>query len=184
MGEKSASNILKSINDSVNVPYVRVLFALGIRHVGETVAKTLAREFPSIDVLISADTERLTSTREIGPKIAGSIINYFEDEENRLIISRLKAFGLRFSDNIPLRISGGKLEGTTIVISGVFRKHSREEYKQLIEKLGGKTVDSISGNTTYILAGENMGPSKKMKAKELMIPLKSEEEFLELIGEI
>ena len=183
MGEKSASNILKSIDDSVNVPYARVLFALGIRHVGETVAKTLAREFPSIEELMSAGNERLTSTREIGPKIAGSIINYFEDEENRLIISRLKFFGLKFSENAAIKASGGKLEGKIIVISGVFNRHSRDEYKQIIENLGGKNSSSISGNTSFILAGENMGPSKKEKAKELGVSLMDEENFLKLIGE-
>lgn len=183
MGEKSASNILKSISDSVKVPYARVLFALGIRHVGETVAKTLAREFPSIEELMSADIERLTSTREIGPKIAGSIMNYFEDEENKLIISRLISFGLKFSETIPIKASGGKLKGKIIVISGVFNRHSRDEYKEIIESMGGKNSSSISGNTSFILAGDNMGPSKKERAEELGVPLMDELDFLKLIGE-
>jgi DNA ligase (NAD+) len=183
MGEKSASNILKSINDSVNVPYPRVLFALGIRHVGETVAKTLAREFPSIDDLMAADNERLTSVRDIGPKIAASIINYFEDEENRIIVNRLRSFGLKFKADREITDSGGILADKSIVISGVFERYSRDEYKEMIEKLGGKNSTSISGSTSFILAGENMGPSKKEKAEELGIPLLSEKDFLKLIGE-
>jgi DNA ligase (NAD+) len=183
MGEKSASNIIKSIRDSVNVPYPRVLFSLGIRHVGETVAKTLVQEFPSIDELISADTDTLTSVREIGPKIAGSIKSYFEDNENKSIISRLKAYGLRFSESRQHEPSGGILDGKVIVISGVFQRHSRDEYKDMIENSGGKYSSSISGNTSFILAGDNMGPSKKEKAVELGIPLMSEEDFLKLTGE-
>jgi DNA ligase (NAD+) len=183
MGEKSASNILKSISDSVEVPYPRVLFALGIRHVGETVAKTLAREFPSIDELMSAGEERLTSVRDIGPKIAASIINYFEDEENRQIINRLRSFGLKFVSDAEKTSQGGVLQDKIIVISGVFERHSRDEYKEMIEKLGGKNSSSISGNTSFILAGENMGPSKKEKAVELGVPLMNEKDFLKLIGE-
>jgi len=183
MGEKSASNILKSISDTVNVPYPRVLYALGIRHVGETVAKTLARQFNSIDELMAADKETLTLVRDIGPKIASSIINYFEDEENRQIITRLRSFGLKFSGEKEKIESGGILENKIIVISGVFEKHSREEYKEIIEKLGGKNSTSISGNTTFILAGENMGPSKKEKADELGVPLMNEKDFLKLTGE-
>jgi DNA ligase (NAD+) len=183
MGEKSASNILKSISDTVNVPYSRVLFALGIRHVGETVAKTLAREFLSIDDLMAAGIDRLTSVRDIGPKIASSIISYFEDEENRLIINRLRSFGLKFASDGETIDKGGLLADKSIVISGIFEKHSRDEYKEIIEKLGGKNSTSISGSTSFILAGENMGPSKKEKADELGIPLMNEKDFLKLIGE-
>jgi len=183
MGEKSAANILASIRESVNTPYNRVLFALGIRHVGETVAKTLAGEFPSLDELMEADIEKLTSVREIGPKIAASICAYFNDEDNRIVISRLKGYGLRFQGEPKQKSEGGVLEGKSIVISGVFEKHSRDEYKELIEKLGGKNASSISKSTSFVLAGENMGPSKRDKAVELGVELMSEKDFLKLIGE-
>jgi DNA ligase (NAD+) len=183
LGEKSAANIIKSINDSLNVPYQRVLFALGIRHVGETVAKTLAKEFRSVDELIAADLEQLTNVDEIGPKIAGSIITYFADEENKDIIRRLKSFGIKFSGETTGNVVSNKLDGKTIIISGVFRKHSRDEYKEIIEKNGGKNSSSISGSTSFILAGENMGPAKKEKAIEFGVDIISEKEFLKLIGE-
>ena len=183
MGEKSAANILASISESVNTPYHRVLFALGIRHVGETVAKTLAGEFPSLDELMEADIEKLTSVREIGPKIAASICAYFNDEDNRIVISRLKGYGLRFQGEPKQKSEGGVLEGKSIVISGVFEKHSRDEYKEIIEKLGGKNASSISKSTSFVLAGENMGPSKRDKAVELGVELMSEKDFLKLIGE-
>ncbi|HEX2974785.1 MAG TPA: NAD-dependent DNA ligase LigA [Bacteroidales bacterium] len=185
MGDKSASNIINSIKTSVEVPYQRVLYALGIRHVGETVAKTLAKNFVNIDELINADMERITSIREIGPKIASSIIQYFRDEENLQMINRLKAAGVKLS--APVREAAGTkgtaLAGRNIVISGVFQKHNRDEYKELIENNGGKNSSSISGSTSFILAGENMGPSKKEKADELGIPLINEAEFLKMIGE-
>jgi len=184
MGEKSAGNIIRSIKDSVNVPYHRVLFALGIRHVGETVARTLALRFPSIDDLISATGENLTMVREIGPRIAASIVNYFSDSENLEIIRRLKEAGIRLSGEAEKEKStGASLTGKVIVISGIFNRHSRDEYKEIIEKNGGKYSSSISGNTSFILAGEKMGPSKREKAAELGIPLLSEEEFLKIIGE-
>lgn len=183
LGEKSALNIIKSINKSVETPYHRVLFAIGIRHVGETVAKTLAKEFSSIDEIINADPERLTSVREIGPKIAASIRSYFSDQGNIDIINRLKIKGIRFSEEKAEVKKGALLEGKTIVISGVFVKHSRDEYKELIEINGGKNVTSVSGNTSFILAGENMGQSKKEKADELGVPLVSEMDFLKIIGE-
>ena len=184
MGEKSASNIIKSIADSVKVPYQRVLFALGIRHVGETVAKTLAMEFSSIEELMAADIERLTNVKEIGPKIAASIRNYFEDPENCEIINRLRTYGLQFSGARSDRKRGGTLDGKTIVISGVFSKYSRDELKDMIEENGGKNSSSISGSTSFILAGENMGPAKKEKAASLGVPLMSESEFLILIGKV
>jgi DNA ligase (NAD+) len=182
LGEKSASNIIKSIKSSLTVPYSRVLFALGIRHVGETVAKTIAGKFRSIDGLIKADYEQLTSTYEIGPKIASSIISFFADEDNILIIKRLKSYGIKFIDEGKSTVSE-KLKGKSIVISGVFLKHTRDEFKEIIEKNGGKNSTSLSGNTSFILAGDDMGPSKKEKASELGIPLVSENEFLRLIGE-
>ena len=183
MGEKSAANIIKSINDSLKTPYHRVLYALGIRHVGETVAKTLAAEFQSVDELISADTESLTEVEDIGPKIASSIKDYFEDMGNMEIIKRLKSYGVIFTDKSKREKIKGKLKGQIIVISGVFKNYSREEYKEIIERHGGKNSSSISGNTAFILAGDNMGPAKKEKAIEHGISIMTEEEFLRLIGE-
>jgi DNA ligase (NAD+) len=183
MGEKSAANIINSINDSYKIPYHRVLFALGIRHVGETVAKTIAREFRNIDELIAADIEKLTNVREIGPKIAGSIIGYFLDSENIEIIRRLKSYGLNFEENSEPLVSTGNLSGKTIVISGVFSKHSREEYKEIIEKHGGKNSSAISASTSFVLAGDNMGPAKLEKASGLGIEIMDESAFLRLIGE-
>lgn len=183
MGEKSAANIMNSIRKSIDTPYQRVLFALGIRHVGETVAKTIASKFSSIDELINADEDQITGIYEIGPKIASSITTYFADKENIEIIQRLKAKGLKFSREIEDSKTGNSLEGKTIVISGIFSRHSRDEYKDIIERNGGKNSSSVSGNTSFILAGENMGQSKKDKAKDLGIKLMTEEEFLRIIGE-
>ena len=183
LGEKSASNILKSIKKSIDTPYQRVLFALGIRHVGETVAKTIASRFRTIDELINADLEQLTSVYEIGPKIAASIVAYFSDADNLEMIKRLKSTGIRFSNEIETSPAGNSLGGKIIVISGVFTKHSRDEYKEMIERNGGKNSASVSGKTSFILAGENMGKSKKEEAKKLKIILKSEDDFLKEIGE-
>jgi DNA ligase (NAD+) len=160
-----------------------VLFALGIRHVGETVAKTISARFKNIDDLIIANSDQLTSIYEIGPKIASSIIAYFSDKENLEIINRLKEAGIRFSDDKNSIMTGNSLTGKTIVISGVFTRHSRDEYKELIEKNGGKNSGSVSGNTSFILSGINMGLSKQEKAKELGVPLINEIEFLKIIGE-
>jgi DNA ligase (NAD+) len=182
MGEKSAANIINSIRKSVDTPYPRVLFALGIRHVGETVAKTIASRFRTIDELITARVEQLTNVYEIGPKIATSIVAYFSDEDNLEMIKRLKSAGISFSgrnENLP---SGNSLLGKSIVISGVFIEHNRDEYKDMIERNGGKNSTSVSGNTSFILAGENMGQSKKEKADALGVPLISESEFLKIIG--
>ena len=183
MGEKSASNILNSIKGSVNIPYYRVLYALGIRHVGETVAKTLASRFKSLDELVAADEETLTGVREIGPKIASSIISYFRDPENIEIIRRLKSTGIKLSSETNNAYTGNSLDGKVIVISGIFRMHTRDEYKDLIEKNGGKNSSSISGNTSFILAGDNMGPAKREKAEELGVQIINEAEFLKIIGE-
>ena len=183
MGEKSAMNIIKSIKNSISVPYSRVLYALGIRHVGETVAKTIAESYRSIDELMKATDDELTSIPEIGPKISSSIISFFADKDNILIINRLRSYGLKLSDEDKKISISDRLKGKSIVISGVFKEHSREEYKKIIEKNGGKNSTSLSGNTSFILAGEEMGPSKKEKASELGIPLLSESEFLKLIGE-
>jgi DNA ligase (NAD+) len=182
MGEKSANNIIRSIGKSVETPYHRVLFAIGIRHVGETVAKTLATRFRSIEDLMNADAEQLTAVSEIGPKIAESIVSYFSDADNKEMIRRLKEYGLRLSDTSSPVQQGDSLKGKTIVISGVFQSFSREEYKDLIEANGGKNSASVSRNTSFILAGDNMGQSKKEKADELGVPLISESEFLKIIG--
>ena len=183
MGEKSASNIIYSIKKSSETPYNRVLFALGIRHVGETVAKTIAERFRTIESLINATSGELTEVREIGPKIAASIVAYFSDKENLEIIERLRKAGIRLKNEAKIIIQGGKLEGKSIVISGVFQMHSREEYKDLIEINGGKNASSVSGNTSFILAGENMGQSKKERAMDLGVPLFNELEFLKMISE-
>ena len=183
MGAKSAGNIISSIKESINVPYHSVLYALGIRHVGETVAKTLASRFRSLDDLMSADDGVLTGVREIGPKIASSIISYFRDPENAVIINRLKVTGIKLEGGVKNKETGNVLNGKVVVISGVFTKHTRDEYKDIIEKNGGKNSSSISGNTSFILAGENMGPSKREKAAELGIQILNEAEFMKIIGE-
>jgi DNA ligase (NAD+) len=183
MGDKSVTNILNSIKKSSETPYHRVLFALGIRHVGETIAKTIASKFRTIDELINADPDQLTAVREIGPKIAASIINYFSDGENLEIIERLRKKGIRFKNEEEFIQKTSKLEGSTVVISGVFNRHSREEYKELIEKHGGKIASSVSSRTSFILAGDNMGQSKKEKAEELNISLLSEYELLAKLDE-
>lgn len=183
MGEKSAENIIKGIEASKEVPFERVLFALGIRFVGETVAKKIAKSFNDIDELENANLEKLINIDEIGEKIAQSILTYFANPLNRELIERLKSTGLQFYRREE-DLSGytDKLAGQSIVISGVFTHHSRDEYKELIEKNGGKNVGSISAKTSFILAGENMGPAKLEKAHKLGIKLMSEDEFLTLIS--
>ena len=184
MGEKSAENIIQGIERSKEVPYERVLFALGIRFVGETVAKKVAKAFRSIEALASANLDDLIHVDEIGEKIAGSIIQYFANEKNRILVERLRQSGLKLeADEEDLSGYSDKLKGMSIVISGVFARHSRDEYKALIEKHGGKNVGSISKKTSFILAGDNMGPSKLGKAQQLNIPIKDENEFLAMIEE-
>lgn len=183
MGEKSAENIIKGIKASKEVPFERVLFALGIRFVGETVAKKIAKSFNNIEELENADLEKLTSIDEIGEKIAQSILIYFSSPLNVSLIERLKSAGLQlYRKEEDLNEYTDKLAGQSIVISGVFTHHSRDEYKDLIEKNGGKNVGSISTKTSFILAGENMGPSKLEKAHKLGIKIISEDEFLALIS--
>ena len=184
MGEKSAENIVNGIEKSKQVPYERVLFALGIRFVGETVAKKVARAFPSIDKLESATLDDLVHVDEIGEKIAQSILRYFHDERNRTFVTRLREAGLQMETSEEDQ-SGrtDRLQGKSIVISGVFARHSRDDYKALIERHGGKNVGSISKKTSFILAGENMGPSKLEKAEKLNIPIINEDDFLAMIEE-
>ncbi len=184
MGEKSANNLLNSIEKSKQVPFERVLFALGIRFVGETVAKKLAAHFKSIDALQHATYEELLEVEEIGDKIAQSVIQFFSDPKNLEIIQRLKAAGIQMSlseENQSLK--GNELEGKSIVISGVFKLHSRDEYKKMIEEHGGKNVSSVSSKISFILAGDNMGPEKLKKAQQLGIPLIDESTFLAMINE-
>lgn len=184
MGEKSADNIIQGIARSKEVPYERVLFALGIRFVGETVAKKVAKAFRSIDALAAANLDALIHVDEIGLKIAQSIISYFADDKNRELVERLRNAGLKLeADEEDLSGHTDILQGKSIVISGVFSRHSRDEYKELIEKHGGKNVGSISKKTSFILAGDNMGPSKLEKARSLGIAIIDENEFLSMIGE-
>ena len=183
MGQKSADNIIQSIESSKQVPFERVLFALGIRFVGETVAKKIAKSFRNIEELERADLNTLTGIDEIGGKIAQSIVSYFQNPVNRNLIERLKAAGLQFSrSEEDLSRYTDKLAGQSIVISGVFSHHSRDEYKAMIERNGGKNSGSISGKTSFILAGENMGPSKLEKAQKLGIRIVDEDEFLAMLS--
>lgn len=182
MGDKSAENIISNIANSVFVPFERVLFALGIRFVGEVVAKNLARAFKSLDALENATYQDLISVDEIGGKIAQSVLEYFSDEKNRAIVDKIRAIGLQteIKDN---RTAGSQaLAGKTIVISGVFSLHSRDEYKEMIEANGGKNAGSISNKTSFVLAGESMGPAKKEKANQLGIPLINEDEFINMLN--
>ena len=181
-GERSARNLLESLDASKQVPFERVLFALGIRYVGESVAKRLAQAFRSIDALQAATFEQLVATEDIGERIAQSLVDYFAKEANLTLIRRLASYGLqmeRAEEESGARSE--KLKGQIIVISGTFAHHSRDEYKALIEQHGGKNSGSISGKTSFILAGENMGPAKMEKAAQLGIRLLNEDEFLKLL---
>ncbi len=179
---KSAQRIVNGIQKSKEVPFERVVFALGIRFVGETTARLLARHFKNIDALMSAGLEDLQEVEGVGEVMAKSIIGYFHDEENLRIVNRLRDYGLQMQlADDQLKPASDKLAGQSIVISGVFAHHSRDEYKLIIEQNGGKNVGSISSKTSFILAGENMGPSKLEKAQKLGIKIMSEDEFLEII---
>ena len=180
MGEKSATNIIKGIADSKGQAFERVLFALGIRFVGETVAKKLAFAFEDIDALSQADTEALIAVDEIGERIAESVIQYFKDPENQNIIDRLKAHGLIFKAE-KQEAKGDELAGKVIVISGVFEIHSRDDLKAMVEAHGGKIGSGVSAKTSFLLAGSGIGPSKLAKAESLGVPLLSETEFIALL---
>lgn len=180
--EKSAQKIVRSIADSVEVPFERVVFALGIRFVGEIAAKALARHFKSMDALASASLEDMLQINGIGMVIAESVIRYFANEANRDLVRRLREKGVRMElSDEELSSHSDKLSGQSIVVSGVFSLHSRDEYKAMIEQHGGKNVGSISSKTSFVLAGANMGPAKLEKAGKLGIPILSEEEFLKKI---
>lgn len=182
--ETSVNNILTGIRESKNIPFERVLFALGIRFVGEIAAKSLARYFGSMEKLSTATLEELTQVNGIGDVIAGSVIKYFADERNRNFVRRLTAYGLQMEiSQEQQEAKSDRLKDMSIVISGVFARHSRDEYKAMIEKHNGKNVGSISNKTSFILAGENMGPAKLEKAQKLGIKILNEEEFLQLVGE-
>ena len=183
MAQKSAENMIKGIEASKEIPFERVLFALGIRYVGETVAKKLAKHYKTIDALKNASEEELTTVDEIGERIAQSVVSFFASEENIETIERLKNYG------VQLEISAEKLanqtdtlNGKTFVVSGVFTKVSRDELKKLIEDNGGKVSSSISSKTNYVVAGDNMGPSKKTKAESLGVAIISEDDFLQMIS--
>ena len=180
LGEKSARNIIQSIDSSRSVPFHRVIFALGIRFVGETTAKYLASHFGSMDAVMQATQEELLEAEEVGDKIALSIMDYFADEQNRAIIERLRSAGLQFEAEQKV-LASQALEGMSIVISGSFELHSRDELKAMIEANGGKNLAAVSANTTYLLAGAKIGPAKLQKAQKLGIKIISEQEFLAMI---
>ena len=181
--QKSAQNIINAIAESRNVPFERVLFALGIPQIGETTARILARKFKTLDNLIAADLQTLTDVDGVGEVLAECIIRYFADEKNQQIIARLRSYGLKFEISEEQQAAQTtKLAGFSIVISGVFEHHSRDEYKQLIEQNGGKNVGSISKKTSFILAGSNMGPAKLEKAQKLGVRIINEDEFLSMIN--
>ena len=181
MADKSANNLLLGIQASKSIPFERVLFALGIRFVGETVAKKLAAALKNIDAIAAASFDELIAVDEIGDKIAVAVQQYFADERAQETISRLKAAGLQFEIEEAV-LDSNTLEGKTFVVSGVFSQFSRDEIKLLIEKNGGKNVGSISAKTSYVLAGENMGPAKLEKASSLGIPIISEADFVKMLG--
>lgn len=182
MAQKSAENLINGIEASKQIPFERVLYALGIRYVGETVAKKLVKHYKTIDAIKNASEEELVNVDEIGVKIAESVVAFFASEANNSIIERLKHFGVQLEISAEkLANQTNKLEGSTFVVSGVFTSVSRNELKKLIEDNGGKVSSSISSKTSYVVAGDNMGPSKKTKAESLNIPILSEEEFLSMI---
>ena len=183
MAEKSAQNMIDGIKKSREIPFEKVLFALGIRFVGETVAKKLARHFKSIDNLMTADFETLIAVDEIGDKIAESIIEFSNDLGNIQLIHRLKSYGVQLQiSEEDMANQTNKLQGKVFVVSGVFHQMSRNELKKAIEDNGGKVSSSISKKTNYLVAGDNMGPSKKTKAEDLNIAIISEQDFIEMIG--
>ncbi|MBS4061177.1 MAG: NAD-dependent DNA ligase LigA, partial [Bacteroidetes bacterium] len=180
--EKTTNNILTSIEASKAIPYPRLLFALGIRFVGETVAKKLTEAFPSVDLLMKADKEALIAVDEIGDRIAESVLSFFADPESHKLIERLKNHGLQLEIINSVTQLSNVLEGKSFVVSGVFSQFSRDEIKEIIEQHGGKNVGSISSKTSYVLAGDNMGPAKLEKATKLGVPIISETDFLQMLS--
>ena len=182
LGEKSAQNIVEAVQKSTEVPFERVLFALGIRYVGETVAKKLATAFGSMQALSVAKREELIAVDEIGERIADSLIEYFDDMRNMQLIERLQNFGVKMEGRVARAELSNRLEGLTIVISGTFEHHSRDEYKAMIEAHGGKNGSGVTSKTSLLLAGANMGPAKLEKAEKLGVKIVSEAEFLEMVN--
>ncbi|MDX1328531.1 MAG: helix-hairpin-helix domain-containing protein, partial [Arenibacter sp.] len=183
MAEKSAENLIKGVAESVQIPFERVLFALGIRFVGETVAKKLAKAYKSIDALQNATKEELMQVDEIGQRIAESVVDFFGNEINLEIISRLRAVGLQLEISEDLLLNQSDLlNGMTFVVSGVFENVSRNELKKLIEDNGGKVGSSISSKTSYLVAGDKMGPSKRTKAESVGVPIISESDFMAMLN--
>jgi DNA ligase (NAD+) len=181
MGKKSAENLMAAIEASKKVPFERVLYALGIRYVGDTVAKKLTRHFKTLDAIAAASEEELKQAPEVGDKIAESVHRYFRNEHHLRIIERLKKAGLRFSIDEHEFKKGNQLQGMTIVPTGTLKNYKRDEIKEVIEKHGGKAAGSVSSKTSFVLAGEDPGESKISKAKELGIRILTEEEFEELL---
>jgi DNA ligase (NAD+) len=179
--KKSADNLIRSITESKGVPFERVLYAIGIRYVGETVAKKLAAHFRSVDELMKASVEELIQVGEIGEVIAGSVQSFFAEKSNKELIDRLKAAGVQLTSVSSVTIKSDRLKGKSFVVSGTFSNFSRDEIHQIIEENGGKSLTGVSSNTSYVVAGEGMGPSKKEKAMKLGVPIISEKEFLEMI---
>ena len=182
LGEKSAQNILKGIEESKTTPWARVLFALGIRMVGETTAKKIVKRFPTIELLQWATIEQLVTIEDVGEQIANNIVDYFNDMHNLDIINRLREAGVQMESGEDSLPESNKLQGNSIVVSGVFTHHSRDEYKAMIEAHGGKNVSSVSKKTSFVLAGENMGPEKRKKAESFGVQIMTEGEFLKLIN--
>ena len=180
MAEKSINNLMDGIEKSKNNPYEKVLFGLGIRFVGKTVAKKIIEKFPNIDNLINASYDDLNETNNIGDKIAKSLIKFFSDQININLINELKYFGLNFNKS-DKTLSSNILTGKSFVISGTFEFHTREEIKSIVELNGGKISSSISSKTSYILAGKSMGPKKKIKANKLGVNIIDEKEFLKML---
>ena len=182
LAKKSAQNIVQAIAASLGIPFQRVLFALGIRYVGQTVAKKLAQHFGSVDALMQADVETLKAVNEIGTRIAKSVVDFFQDGNNLFVVSQLRASGVQLETDISSKPISNTLNDMRFVVSGVFTQYSRDELKSTIEQHGGKVSSSISKNTTYLIAGENMGPAKKTKAETLSVKIISEQEFDRLIN--
>lgn len=182
LGEKSADNILRNIEASKQVPFARVLFAIGIRFIGKTTAKILARQFKNIDALIHADPEQLIEAEEVGEKIARSIIEYFADAGNMRIVERLRSYGLQFQNQVQEGATD-RLAGLNFVISGTFVHHSRDQLKELIERHGGRNLSGVSSNVNYLLAGQNIGPAKLAKVSKLGVKMINEEEFMQMLGD-
>lgn len=183
LGSKSAANIISSINESTNVPFARVLYALGVRYVGEATAKSLAKRFGSIDALMSATPEELAQTEDVGERIAQSIADYFAEEDNRVRIERLRTAGVQLLSEQSSEAGSNALEGLSFVISGTFTTHSRDELKALIEANGGRNLAAVSAKTDYLVAGDNMGPAKRAKAEKLGVKIIDENQFLEMIAD-